>query len=158
MILLCHLARCVVGQVWRLKRRSSDSSPSDNTNHLESGKLKSQLWSVTSKQAGSVWRTKIKLKSIQSRVEQIWNSTGITLPGKVLYAEIHLRVLSGPKPVIDRTTASSSKVREIKKYSFSRLNCFRPACLGHTVTAASLRTYYGPALDLCLLPPRATNF
>lgn len=156
MILLCHLAWCAVGHIWSSKTRSSDSCPSDNTNHLEAGKLKSQLWSVTSKQAGIVWSMKITLQSIQSRVEQFWNSTGITLSGKVLYVEIYL--LSRPKPVIDRTITSSSKVREIKQYSFSRQNCYRPVCFDHTVTADSLRTYYDPALDLCFVPPRANKF
>lgn len=112
--------------------------------------------SVTSKQAGFAWSMKITLQSIQSRVEQFWNSAGITLSGKVVYVEIYL--LSRPKPVIDRTIASSSKVREIKQYSFSLQNCYRPVCFGHNVTAASLRTYSGPALDLCFLQPRANNF
>jgi hypothetical protein len=155
MILLCHLARYAVGQVLRSKT-SSYCSPSDSTNHPAAGKLKSQLWSVTSKQECFVWSRKITLQSIHSRVQQLWNSTGINLSGKVLYVEIYL--LSRPTPVTDRTIANSSKVREIKQYSFSRQNCFRPACLGHAVTAASLHTYYGPALDICFLPPRATHF
>lgn len=141
--------RCFVERVWRSREWSSDSNPSDNTNHLE----------TNNKETGCVWHLKITVKFTQGRVWQFWNWTEISLSGKLLYVGTYL---PSRRKTCNLSDDSEWFYKFLDshihwKYSFSRLSCYSTMFLhklwsstGQTFSSASDKQIFRPSpLALC---------